>query len=52
MMRTVSFVVDRIIFLVVVDWIIRAAAGSQSVETIQQWVDQVSPFAQIARALQ
>ncbi len=49
----ISFIIDRIIFLTVVYWLLRSLAGSQvqSFDAIEQWVDQVSPFAQIGRAL-
>ena len=49
----ITFVIDRIIFLIVVFWILRYLTGSQlqSFDSIEQWMDQVSPFAQISRAL-
>ena len=49
----ISYVVDRVILLTIVYWVVRSVAGSQfqSVDSIQQWIEQASPFAEISRAL-
>lgn len=49
----ISYVVDQVILLTIVYWVVRSVAGSQfqSVDLIQQWIEQASPFAEISRAL-